>query len=64
MKLEQAAISKAVNGLYNKVLHRDADPGGLMTYVRLIRDGVISVTELEEILLDSDEYKSSHAKGV
>lgn len=45
-----------VNELYQKVLQRKADPGGLKSYSEHIRSGRMTVPQLEAHLYCSDEY--------
>lgn len=48
---------KIVNELYKKILFRNADPDGLEHYSYRLTLGVLSVDELREILLNSEERK-------
>lgn len=58
---------QAVNDLYNQILGRDADYGGLVAYSSWVMQGK-SMQEIAQSLLNSDEYKSkvsgSHANGL
>jgi len=50
-------IKGYVNDCYRYVLERDADPGGLRTYVKHIKEKKIKPEDLIGILKSSDEYK-------
>ena len=46
-----------VQKLYQKILDREPDTGGLRHYMEQLDLGKISPTELKQVLINSDEYK-------
>lgn len=56
--LAYKSSKEIVKQLYLKILNRDADVGGLKHYSEQLDAGIIDVDRLEQVLLESDEYKN------
>jgi len=50
-------IEAIINETYNKILKRNVDPEGLKHYKQMLESKQISVSDLENILRNSDEYR-------
>ena len=53
---ENMDIKNYVNDKYLDILHRSADTGGLIHYIKEILEGRIEKEELKTILMQSEEY--------
>ncbi len=49
-----------VRALYTGMLNRDADPGGLATYVSKLANGSMSKPDLVRVFVLSDEFKQKY----
>jgi hypothetical protein len=47
-----------VAGLYDRFLHRAADPGGLSFFVGLLQSGAVTEEQVAAVLLGSAEFAS------
>ena len=57
-KIDSNAEEILIDDLYQEVLDRPVDPDGLATYVPLLREGELTLSELRQILKDSPEYQA------
>lgn len=47
-----------VQKLYLKILGREPDAGGLKHYTQQLEAGILTPSQLKEVLMNSDEYKN------
>jgi ribosome-associated toxin RatA of RatAB toxin-antitoxin module len=58
-KISQDSNAKTVDDVYREILFRPADATGLQHYSKLLKDGDITEDDLRELLLNSNEKKST-----
>jgi len=54
----------AINNIYQDVLGRSADYGGLINWTNQVDAGLMTIAEVEDLIRQSDEYKSLNSFAV